>query len=226
MTSAGWRTTIVALLCAGGAVLALLSLVFVVTGSQWWRTFFAVTSEQNMPTWYSAAVLLVVALVAGMVGALARRTDRRLAHRWWVLAVVFVALSIDELVSLHEQLGTLGAQVLEPGGVFHFAWVVPGLVVAAVTVTAVVQLARRLPAPARREMYLGIGVFFAAAVGLEMVGGLVLDSIGTGWTYQVVSTTEEFAEIVGAAIVLHACLRMIDLAPAGRGVDLRYAVLA
>ncbi|MGH7586442.1 MAG: hypothetical protein ACREMH_09370, partial [Gemmatimonadales bacterium] len=71
------------------------------------ESFFDLDREQNLPTWWSSAKLLAVALVLGATCAARRSVDGR---RAWLLAagaVVALGLSLDETALLHERLGVV-----------------------------------------------------------------------------------------------------------------------
>jgi len=63
---------------------------------------FYVGNEQNVPTWYSSVTLLASASLFA-VAARAEWRNGRFAPYWLGLAVIFIALSIDEVASIHER---------------------------------------------------------------------------------------------------------------------------
>lgn len=131
---------------------------------------FDVNIESNVPTWYSSALLLGCAVLAGLLAALARRAGSRDAGAWTGLAAVLALLSLDEIAVLHERLGGPAGGVLGDAarGPLRFAWVVPGVLLVLVAGIVLLGFVRRLPSPTRRL------VVTAAAEGLEMAGSVVL----------------------------------------------------
>jgi hypothetical protein len=115
-------------------------------------------------------VALALLLAAAFLAALARRVGDRDARHWAALAAVLSLLSVDEAASLHERLGGPAAEVLGDalGGALHFAWVVPGVVLALVVGLAFLRFVLRLPPSTRRL------VVAAAEEGLEMAGSVLL----------------------------------------------------
>ncbi len=63
--------------------------------------FFNLDGERNVPTVFTALLLLAVSVLALLVG---RASEGRLAIGWKVLAALMVLLAGDELVELHEHL--------------------------------------------------------------------------------------------------------------------------
>ena len=66
---------------------------------------FDLSLEANVPTWYSAAALLVSALALGLITAVKLRERAPFAKHWGGLAAMFVYLSLDEVARFHEQWG-------------------------------------------------------------------------------------------------------------------------
>src|SRR5690606_32202148 len=68
------------------------------------RRYFNLAHENNLAAWWSGSLLLVAALHALDGRAkLASLGDRRTAAAWAALALVLIALSLDEVGSLHER---------------------------------------------------------------------------------------------------------------------------
>jgi hypothetical protein len=64
-------------------------------------------TENVLATWYSSALLLTVAVVAGVnLAAILGPRERRwpVAAAWFAAALLFILLSFDELASMHERL--------------------------------------------------------------------------------------------------------------------------
>jgi hypothetical protein len=202
----------------------------------WWRRqhdpgygediplLFDVNTEATVPTWYNAALLLVVAGLCLALASLRRSTTVDSGVRWLVLAAVFAAMSLDETVALHERLGDVVAPDVAGSGLLRHTWVAAGAVLAvgfaAVCAWALATLPRRL----RRGTGAGLAVYLAGALGVEAVSGAVLDRWGDGLAYSAVTLLEEAAEMAGAALVVCALLGALEVrrTEAG-GVDVRLA---
>ena len=176
-----------------------------------------VRSEQNLPTWFVVAVLAVAAVAHASVGWLSGVAGRP-SSPWFVTAALLALLSLDDAASLHERLEPVGRALGGGGGVTHFAWVVPGVLVAAVLAGVTARSVRRLPTPARASVAVGMGMVLAAAVLLEALGGLVLSTQGDGARYILVSHVEELVESLGAVVLLGAALVAVDVRATEGGV--------
>jgi len=191
-----------------------------VTRLQQW---FDVDREATVPTWFTAALFLGGAVA---VAASNLRPELR-ARGWTVLAVVLVVLSLDETVSLHEEIGDQGEELFGDSGLFAAAWVVPGLVFAAVVATLSLRAVRMLPAATQRLVLAGGALFVAGAAGLE-VAGIALDDtadrIDRSLPLAAVQTFEELFEMLGlivfvCAIGSHLSRPSTEPAPAASSVS-------
>jgi hypothetical protein len=165
------------------------------------RRMFDLDAEATVPAYYSGVQLLVVAIAFATVGT--RFTGRR--RRELNTAVIALALaSLDEVVSLHETVGTWLNHLADSGAPFgHRWWVVPGLVVALALAWCLRHVLQSLGRRSARLVVFGTAVFFFGALGLEGISSsFSLHSLG----YMTEVAFEESAEMIGATIVLYAVL--------------------
>jgi hypothetical protein len=188
----------------------LVSLVAVASGNErlgglvW---IFGLGAERNLPTLYSTIALLVV---AGLLLVTARhsKTDR---VYWWVLCCVFVFLACDETLSLHEKLDRPVQASLQTSGVFHYAWVIPYGIASIAFGLAFVPFLRRLPRKTAWRFVIGGAVFVTGAIGMEMVGGFLVEQGGARhWSYWGEQTIEEVLEMTGVLVFLFGLGDYID----------------
>ncbi|MBW0114890.1 hypothetical protein [Pseudonocardia abyssalis] len=185
------------------------------------RQFFGVSEEMNLPTFFSVMTSLAAAGVLGLAGVLA---GGRLRTPFLITAGLLVLLGFDDFAALHEHLRALGDLMAEGDlGAFEYAWVLPGAVIGAGVVWAFRRLATRLRGTPRRDLLLGIAVFFVAALGLETVNGF-LDRPGLdGMPLQIGTHVEEITEDLGMILVLRGALALLQVSRSRGGVALRVA---
>ena len=70
--------------------------------------------ETNVPTWWSAMLLLASAATAGFLARAARSAGDDRWPDWLALAVLFAAMAADEAASLHELLQKPLRAALDP----------------------------------------------------------------------------------------------------------------
>lgn len=82
--------------------------------------------EHSIGTWYSVLGLFCAAAVLALIAIAEFARRSKWAPHWALLALLFVAMSMDESVSIHELSMAYLDKVIEPSGLLYFTWVVPG----------------------------------------------------------------------------------------------------
>lgn len=160
---------------------------------------FRLSGEATLPTWWSSFLLLAcgLALLAIARGASERRRD------WALLGALFVYMSIDELVQIHELLN--GGKHLS--GAVYFAWVIPATAFVIIVGVRFLPFVLALPPRRRRQFVVAGLVYVGAALAMEVPLGYVAQSYGgQSLAYRVVDSLEEALEIVGLSLFLVALL--------------------
>ncbi len=157
--------------------------------------------EANLPTWFSTMLLAIVAVLFRIhAGAASRRESRY----WNALAILFVVLSIDESISMHEMM-TDPIRAMGARHLFHFAWVIPALAGLVVLTALIGPFLWRLPDPLRRRLFTSAVVFVSGAIGFEMIGGWWSEQHGTmNAIHGAIMTCEETMEITGLWLAVRA----------------------
>jgi len=195
-------------------VLTLLGLGAELAGARWGEAaaplvaFLSLSYERNLPTWYASGLLLCCAL-ALFAHARAARTQRA---RWRGLGAVFVYLSLDEAVGLHEHLG-----VFELNGVLYFSWVVPAAALVALLGLAYLPFVRALPERLRAQVLLAGALYVGGALGMELPLGWWTELHGdANLTYALIDHGEELLELLGAGLCLAA---LVEHLPGRAGAE-------
>ena len=186
-------------------------------------TLFDVNTEANIPTWFASSLWLLAAIVAATVAVASSGLPRRRRRGWLGFAAVLALLSLDEAASLHERLlGSAGSALLgaDARGALHFAWVVPGALVAAVLALALAGTVWSMPVRQRLLVLLAGAIFVAGALGAESLSGAALERYGDARAYVALTSLEEAAEMAGALLLLAALLSLLELRRDGSGVRL------
>ena len=159
---------------------------------------FYVDFETNVPTWWSAMLLLASAATAGLLARAARSARDDRWPDWLTLAVLFVAMAADEAASLHELLQKPLRAALGSETWLRYPLILPGLIVA----VAIALRFRRFMwtiGATRRRLVIGGAIFALGALVFEMIGGwFAPEAIGANATYLALTTTEEALELTGA----------------------------
>lgn len=174
---------------------------------------FDLDFERNsVPTWYQSATLLFSSFLLAVI-ALVRNAEGDKDFRYWgFLSAIFLYLSLDEAVSIHEQLTMPLRTNFELGGIFYLSWVIPAAVFLIIFFFVFLKFLLRLSPQTRYLMIASGGIFVLGAVGVEMVGGNYLymtndlPSYVNDFRYVIITTVEEFLEMLGIVIFIYALL--------------------
>lgn len=169
---------------------------------------FALDSENNIPTYFSSLLLLLISVCSGLIARFAWEQRSSFRRHWLGLSLIFFGLSVDEMASLHERVGNYMPHFVETEGIFYFGWVIPGVVFLVLFGVAYLRFFWHLP---RRwkVLFAGAGLLYVGgALGLELVGGWYISQYGEWGSveYLMINTVEEGLEMVGAALFIYALL--------------------
>jgi uncharacterized membrane protein len=174
---------------------------------------FDLDMEANVPATFGALLLLLAAGLVALHALGEHLRDGRDRYRWTLLAVVLLAMTVDEVIGLHERLtepvrALLGA---DSPRLLHFAWVVPGAAFVAALAWSFRGFLQRLPGLVRPRVYLAAALFVGGALGVEMLGGYyaALHSTGTFFYKAVLVSIEEGLEMAGMLVFVDAMLAQL-----------------
>ena len=163
-----------------------------------WTRLFDLDQEYNFPSFYSFLVLAY----AGAISLVLFLRERNI---WWIgLGILFIYLSLDEALLIHEQLAEPLRRILALGNesLFYHAWVIP-----AITLTALIGL--YLIAAYRRGQISLSANKFIVYVFLMALGSIALEILGSK-TYlnivfyrMVTIMVEELYEMGFASFILY-----------------------
>lgn len=174
---------------------------------------FYFDQEGNMPSYFSSLLLLAVAVVASLIAAQKRQENDTFAVQWTGLAVVFLALSVDEAVSFHEVLIEPLLNAYHLSGVLRFPWVLAGGAFTAVFGVLYLKFFLAL-SPTMKWLFAASGIVYVTGVlGMEMLGGYLFvgfnDFSESSLPYMLAMTIEETLEMSGVLLFLYTLLRYV-----------------
>jgi hypothetical protein len=202
-------------------VLAAMSFVLIIVGvgtsfvydavdrrQDWWFRFVDVNGEGNLPSWFSVLLLAGVALLFFAIARVRRTKDLGLGREWWVLGWFVLAMSLDEMTSIHEAVGGQIDEHVSLPIIGGYAWIAPGALIAAGVAVYGWRVLRGLPGHARHAMVVAAGVFLVGALGLEVVEAMLTDESGTfGTGPKLVTGGQELFEMLGMVLLVRTSLR-------------------
>ncbi len=161
--------------------------------------------EPSLPNWYSSLALLAVAGMARLLARAEEDAGGRLAKSWTLFSVLFVALALDEAILIHEMANVPMRALLSTSGALYFAWIIPGAGFALAVALFFRGFLRSLEARTRNLIVASGAIFVSGAIGVEMIEGIIVPSLGIGsLDYTVAEMAEEGLEMCGVVLVLYA----------------------
>lgn len=188
---------------------------------RFWRLYFDVLVEDNLPTWWSAALLAGTALAHGLTGAAGRSARAPGASCWFVSAGVLAVLALDDHTQLHERSERIGRQLVT-AGTYPFYWLIPGAVAGLGVAAALVWLAARSRGRTRWLLVTGVTVLLGCALGLEAVQGFYMAAGNEGIGFVLTYHVEELGENLGTLLLLAAACTAVSLTREDGALAVRY----
>jgi hypothetical protein len=106
-------------------------------------------------------MLLMAAALLATIAAAERHITGEPVPEWLLLALIFLFLSLDETVQLHELTIAPLRERIEATGLLYFAWILPAGICVGLFVVAYLRFLGRLPGRTRR-LFLCAGAVSAA----------------------------------------------------------------
>ncbi len=172
--------------------------------------WFDLNAETSVSTWFSVGLILLLGCSAGVAAASAR--SRATSVAWGVLAVLSLALSLDEKISIHEALPDLLGR--ERGAGITHEWLLPGVIIGGLAVLTAGWFLRSLDRVVKRGLVMAAGLFFGGAVGVELLSGMAIRVLGPehllSRAMPIWEVIEESLELLGAGLALVVVLRHLE----------------
>ena len=167
---------------------------------------FDLDKETNIPTFYSSAALMLGAILLCLISYIEK--GRGSAWRYWFgLMCIFVFLSLDEFIQIHERFGQPMREVFNTSGYLLFAWVIPYFIVGLVLLITYARFLFRLPRRITWLILLSGMIYISGAIGVEMISASISDKgLRDSLSYALITTIEEALEMFGIALFIYTLL--------------------
>jgi hypothetical protein len=173
--------------------------------------FLDVNANPNPAAWFSSTLLLLCSGLLAVITSTRKRVGDYYTTHWGALSIIFVLMSLDEAAEIHDLFIEPLRSLLNTGGLFYFAWVIPGGAFVAIFVLAYTRFLFYLPIRFRRLFIAAGAVYVLGALGMEMLGGLEIDLHHgkENLPYLAAETVEEFLEMSGVILFLYSLMEYI-----------------
>lgn len=175
-----------------------------------WYPLIDLNREANFPSYFASVLLLFAAVLLAIVSLVQQQVGDRFVRHWRALSLIFVALSIDEALSLHEKTMPTLKQILGADGIFFYPWVIPAIGLVLVLLLVYLKFLLALPLAARRGILLAGAIYLSGAIGTEMVTGLWVSGNGrANFTFGLLAAIEESLEMLGLILLIGVLLSFL-----------------
>lgn len=180
---------------------------------------FNLAQEMSFPTVFSFVLLLLCSLLLTGIGVVTRRTDLKTARRWFVLAAVFLFLSFDEILALHEVLDRKVMYRISPTwSPLRASWGVPYAIALILLVASFWSFFWRLPRETRRLFGVSALLYVSGALAIDLIAGPIFEVYDMRLLGWIATTAEEILEMAGAITFIYALASYIGREFQGQGL--------
>ncbi len=166
--------------------------------------------ENGLPAYFSILLLFIAAILVWVIYFAKDRLQAPFRWHWLLLSLIFLYLSMDESISIHEKFNKITQKVSgNTTGIFYLAWVIPFGVLVLVFAVSYLQFWWRLPGRFRRLFAVSGLTYVGGALGVEIVEGLYMQQYGQDLFFQLLITLEETMEMLGIIVFIFALLDYI-----------------
>jgi len=174
---------------------------------------FNVSKEQNIPTLFSALLLISCSVLLSLIFYLHRKQEAGLKMYWATLAMGFVYMAIDEFTQLHENIGISFIPLIgdHSHGFLYYSWVIPAFALIVFLASFFSNFLFKLPKTTRINFIIAGIIYLTGLLGIEMLGGYYHELHGNeNLTYSLISTLEESLEMLGLILFIRALLNYLS----------------
>ena len=166
---------------------------------------FDLDSEKNFPTWYASMSLSFCTIILMVIGYIKKYTDDQFYVNWIILSIIFLFLSLDENVQLHEQTIAPLRSLFNSSGIFYFAWVIPACCILIFLLLYFLRFLKSLPSKTRTLFIISGTIFITGSIGGEFIGGFYQSLYQEkSLSYALITTIEELLEMLGVLTFIYA----------------------
>lgn len=164
--------------------------------------------EQSIATWYSSVMLLFCSILLAAIAFAKKTAGKHYVVHWSVLSFIFLYLSIDEAVSIHELSVEPMRSTLNASGFLYYTWVVLGAAFVLILLLAYWRFLLALPAKTRNLFLLAGTIYIGGVIGMELIGGYYYspDLVTQSLPYAFAAMVEESLEMMGIVLFIYALL--------------------
>lgn len=174
---------------------------------------FYIDQEGNIPTFFSASLLLCASLLLALIGHLTKHTNDLRWRQWTILAFALLYMAIDEASAIHELLHAPARELIghrNATGILNYSWVIFGITFVLAFALSYLKFLFSLPARTRTQFIVAAAVFLGGGLGMELVESYYVGTYGKAtFEHAMLVTVEEGLEMTGVVVLINALLSYI-----------------
>jgi hypothetical protein len=174
-----------------------------------WSKFYF-DREGNLPSYFSSFILALSSLLLGIIGAIKRKVKDSFALHWIILSIIFLVLSVDEMVSFHEALIDPLRHKFNLSGYLRFPWVIAGGIFVIFFCISFLKFFMALPKTMKILFFVSGATYVLGAIGFEVIGAsLFVSTDDRNLPYMILMTIEETLEMIGIVFFIYTLMRYL-----------------
>ena len=172
---------------------------------------FDLDMERNIPTLFSSILFCISAFLFYLLSLSSRQTDNNDSKYWKGLSFIFLFLSIDESVKIHEKIGDFTEQFVHASGYLHYPWVISYTILILILAVIYLKFFLKMPRNIFYAFMLSATLFLLGAIGFELLGANESSQYGTtSIRYSIFYTIEESLEMFGLIYLISILLSLLE----------------
>lgn len=175
---------------------------------------FDFDDEKNIPTYFSVILLFLASQTFFIIRQKLIHTtiSSYMKYYWLQMAFIFLLLSIDELIRIHERLEYISIYFIssEMTGFFKFVWVIPMIGLLCCFGLYSIKFLMNIHKSLRNGYIISGFIYVFGALGMEMLSAKLHIEGQEGFGYYVTMTIEESLEMIGIIVLLYFNLGYIN----------------
>ena len=179
----------------------------VYAGVDWAASEFYLSNEMNLPTFFSAALLIFDGGLMLIIARLRSQKGQDFVRRWAVLGGIFFLLAADEVFQFHERLTEPVQNLVHGHDLLNWPWFLPLIPVLIALFFIYLKFIIRLPGKTRVLLLLSAFFYVGSALVLEAFCAWFADAHTTETlAYTLMANVEEVGEMTGSILLIYTLL--------------------
>lgn len=165
---------------------------------------FNIDQEANIPTWFTGGIALYLAMTTSMIASVVKSQGKNHSWGWRGISLMGIYISLDELSGIHELAINPIRENWDVGPWLYQSWIIPAMALVVLISIIYSRFVWKLPMYSKFYLLLGGLIYLTGAIGVESIGGFVLNTQGLNDWYVQLAHIEEFMEMMGLIIILYS----------------------